>query len=253
MSPLDIDAQRQRWRRWRRRQGLVLDAGDKFALGGLGGYVDDLDLRILILPNDPEADVVPLDDATLTWLQPDRDAPYGGAGPHWGAARSTSSALIRYTQYVDDRGWVRYLALHRHGGIEIGSSGLTYTSGDARAFLLRHCVALAWIATALQAEAIAHWQAAGAFELSVALRNTRGAILAGFAEGWAEPGHGLHRVSRCLEDHVLSRLEFDATFSPEDLAMRVGDRIEQAFGATHRRYLANRGQFEGRFDARFGF
>jgi hypothetical protein len=35
--------------------------------------------------------------------------------------------------------------------------------------------------------------------------------------------------------------------------MRIGDRLEHAFGTTHCRHLAHRGEFEGKFDPRFSY
>ncbi len=64
----DIDAQRARWLRYRTSQRLTIEAGEDFALGGLGRYVDGLDLRLVFLPEDPDADGVPLDRDTLGWL-----------------------------------------------------------------------------------------------------------------------------------------------------------------------------------------
>jgi hypothetical protein len=71
------------------------------------------------LPTDPLADAVPLDQEALAWLKQERPALYGGRYPSWGSReRATSNALILYDQYRHDAGWTRYLALHRHGGIE---------------------------------------------------------------------------------------------------------------------------------------
>ncbi len=65
----DIDAQRARWLRYRTSQRLTIEAGEDFALGGLGRYVDGLDLRLAFLPEDPDADGVTLDSDTLDWLK----------------------------------------------------------------------------------------------------------------------------------------------------------------------------------------
>jgi hypothetical protein len=54
----------------------------------------------------------------------------------------------------------------------------------------------------------------------------------------------------CIEDHVLLHWELERV-EAETVAIDVGDRVEQAFGSTHRRHLANRGDFDGRFDRRF--
>ena len=250
----DIDAQRARWLRYRTSQRLTIEAGEDFALGGLGRYVDGLDLRLVFLPEDPDADGVPLDSDTLGWLKEQRSTLYGGPPPQWGNRdRSTSSALVMYDQYRDDAGWVRFLALHRHGGIELSRGNFAYQMRDTRVFPLRQTVGLAWIAAALQSEVADRWHLNSPFELTVALRNTSRATLGSLAEGWAEPGTGFWDFPTCIEDQVLLRWEVDDRIDPERLALALGDRLEQSFGSTHRRHLAHRGDYEGRFDPRFGF
>jgi hypothetical protein len=192
----EIDAQRARWRRYRAAQRLTDEDGDEFALGGLARHVDRLDLRLLFLPRDPVADTVPLDSETLGWLKEPRPTPYGGPAPQWGRHdRSTSSALVIYDQYRDDGGWERYLALHRHGGIELGSGGLTYEVGDRTIFPLWHIVGIAWTAAALQSEVAERWRPDLPCEAAIALRHTNGATLGGFAEGWKEPGRALWELT----------------------------------------------------------
>ena len=127
----DIDAQRARWLRYRTSQRLTIEAGEDFALGGLGRYIDGLDLRLAFVPEDPDAAGVPLDSDTFDWLKERRPTPYGGPPPQWGnQGRATSSALVMYDQYRDDAGWVRCLALHRHGGIELSRGNLAYQVRD---------------------------------------------------------------------------------------------------------------------------
>jgi hypothetical protein len=250
----DVDAQRSRWRRYRAEQQLSLDAGERFGRGGLARQMDELDARLLLLPADPETDAVPLDGETLGWLAEDRPTSYGGRMPHWGHERAaTSTALVLSTRYRDDAGWDRYLALHRHGGVEFASSSLAYEVRGRRAFALRRLVGLTWIAVALQVEAARRWAVVPPCELTIALRNTAGATLGDFAEGWREPSLGLREVATCIDEHVLIRVEFDDFPDPEANAMEIGDRLEQAFGTTHRRHVANRGEFEGRFDPRFAW
>lgn len=251
---LEVDAQRARWITYRQEQATVQGAGEAFALGGLGGLVEDPDVRLLLLPADPFSDSVSLDEETLGWLKEQRESPYGGGPVNWGhRTRATSSALVVYDQYRDERAWDRYLALLRHGGIEFGSGGSTYQVGDTRVFALRQIAGLAWSALAIQAEAIDRWTIPYPFELTVALRNTNGATLGSFAEGWREPGQGLHDIVTCIEKHVFLRWEFVDGFEAAEVALNLGDRLEQAFGTTHRRHLAHRGQYQGQFDPRFGF
>jgi len=136
-----------------------------------------------------------------------------------------------YSQYRNDAGWSRCLALHRHGGIEVGIGHLAYTHREVRVFPLRPIVGLAWITAALQAEAAERWALSGPFEITVALRDTSRATLGSFAEGWAEPGYGLAEFSTCLDEHLLLRKEVDGAIDPMSLAIDLGDRVEQAFGS----------------------
>jgi hypothetical protein len=157
-----------------------------------------------------------------------------------------------YEQYRDDAGWGQYLALHRHGGVELTHGNLAYPVRGTRVFALRQIVGLTWIAAPLQYEVAERWHINPPFELTVALRNANTAVLGSFAEGWREPETAFGDSATCIEDHVLLRWELDGV-DAEVLALSVGDRLEQAFGSTLRRHLANRGDCAGRFDPRFGF
>ena len=171
----------------------------------------------------------------------------------WGhETRVTSRALVLHDQYGADRGWSRYLALHRHGGLELASGRCSHEGRGTRIFDLRHIVGLVWSALTLQREVISRWRIEAPFELTVSLRGTTGATLGGFAEGWREPGQGLFEFSTCVRDNVVLRWGLDEGLEVEEIALDVGDRIEQAFGTTSRRHLAHRGEHEGRFDPRFG-
>jgi hypothetical protein len=251
-SIVEIEAQRARWARYRRRQRLHLEAGEDFAHGGLGRHIDNLDVRLLFVPADPEADVVPLGSETLEWLREDREVPCQGRPPTWSSDRAVADALVLFDYYRDQTDWVRYLAIHRHGGIEVGATHHTYEVQETRILSLRHVVGLVWIAAGLQQEAIERWKLSAPYELTLGVINTRGAALGGFAEGWREIGQGLHGFSTCLDDHVLLRWELDE-IETENIAMGAGDRLEQAFGTTHRRHIANRGEYADRFDPRFGY
>lgn len=247
-----VDSQRSRWVTHRRRQRLIPEAGNDFGRGGLGGLVDNLDVRLLLLTSDPQADVVSLNGDTLEWLKTLRPSPYGGEPVVWGRrTRATSSAVCVYDQSREDRGWDRYLALHRHGGIEAGSGRAAYEIRETRVFPLRRLVGMAWSILALHAEAADRWPLDPPFELTVALRDTQHATLGGFADGWAEPFGGLSDVSTCLDEHVLLRWEMAELPAVEGVALDVGNRLEQAFGTVLRRHPAGRGRYEGRFDPQF--
>src|SRR6266540_2426546 len=60
---------------------------------------------------------------------------------------------------------------------------------------------------------------------------------------------GSQSVRRRTRDAAVRARRIDA----ELVALDLGDRLEQSFGTTHRRHLANRGEYEGRFDPRFNW
>ena len=120
--------------------------------GGLAAQAEPLDIRVVILPADPDAtDTVPLDADTAAWLEADHSSPYHGQRMQWGSStRSTSGAVVHGSWYRADQRWERYLAIHRHGGLEAGIATLTGHRGDRRLFALRQTAALVWQVAALQ-------------------------------------------------------------------------------------------------------
>lgn len=243
---LEVETQRARWARHRDLQRLNIEFGDEFASGGLGRHVESLDFRLLFVPADPEASAVPLDNTTMEWLKEQcSNAPV--LPRHH--KRATVQALVSYEQQREDRGWDAYVAVHKHGGVEVGAA-ISYAVRDTRVFRLRTAVSMAAAVTRMQIDAAERWQIEPPYELLVALRNARGATLGNFAEGWVEPGQGLFDFEVALEDHVLLRRELHRAFEPESIAVDVGDDLERAFGTTLRRHLAGRGEHEGRLDPR---
>lgn len=185
---LTIEAQRERWRRYRRYEHLTDGFGDEFARGGLGRHVEQVGVRAVLLPADPEGAVVPLNSETLDWLKADRAAPYGSRGPGWGGrARSTSDAIVRFDQYREDRGWDRFLALHRHGGLEFALGNMPTLRDGPMVFRLRQIVGCTWALLALQQETASLWPTSYPLELSIGLRNTGGQRSAGSPRGGLKP------------------------------------------------------------------
>jgi len=252
MTPVEVDRQRRRWDDARRLDRLDLDHSDGFATGGLGAHVEALDLRIRFLPADPLATCVRLDGEAEEWLTNARLTPYGAREPELGRSkRATSSALVRYDQYRDDQGWTRFAGLHRDGSLDFGQGSFTTEYRDTRVVWLRPLVGLTWHLAAMQVEAVERWSVEGPFEVTVALAGVDGARLGGFAEGWRDVGDMFYRdVPSCVERNVLLRVECE-TLDPEVLATNVGEQLENTFGSTNRRFLASRGEFDGRFDPRF--
>lgn len=86
-----------------------------------------------------------------------------------------------------------------------------------------------------------------------ACADTSGTHLANFGEGWREPTDwGSHDTS-CFDAALLWTIEL-ADLGDADArraeAFRMGDRLENAWGTKHRRYLAHRGDFQGALDVR---
>ncbi len=148
--------------------------------------------------------------------------------------------------------WNRYLAIHRHGGLDAGLARLSWEANGQRGFSLRRTVGVVWIIAQLQIEVAEKWPIVGPWEVSLAMRNTASATLGDVAEGWAECGDFRHDGSVCRDAHVLHRWAVDA-IDPPSLALDAGARVENSFGTTHRRHLAARGEYEGQFDPRFGW
>lgn len=250
----EMRRQREDWRRHRESLRLVDVNADDFASGGLAALASPLDIRVVILPADPQlTDAVPLDQDTAAWIEADRPSVYGGQQMRWGhTTRATSGALARVYWYQEDESWDRYLAVHRHGGVEAGLTRLSWEDRERKYFSLRHMVAAMWLVAELQTEAAANWGIAGPWEVTLALRGTKAAVLAGFADGWAEPhGYG-PRPGTCGESSVLHRWEL-SDIDPEALAIDAGARLENSFGSTNRRHLARVGEYEGGFDPQFGW
>jgi hypothetical protein len=253
MTAVDLDNQRRRWGDARRLDRLDPEVSDGFATGGLGAHVEALDVRVRFLTGDPLLTPVRLDTDAAEWLSNPRPAPYGNREPQLGGSRrATSFALVRYDCYHDDQGWRRFVGVHRDGSLGFGEGSSISEYRGTRFVRLRPLVGLVWHLAVMQAEAAERWSIQGPFEVSVALANVGGARLGDFAEGWRDIGDMfLEDAPRCVETHLLFRIECD-TIEPESLAFDVGERLENSFGSTIRRFIANRGEFESRFDPRFG-
>lgn len=89
--------------------------------------------------------------------------------------------------------------------------------------------------------------------LTVAVRGTEGALLGNVGEGWAELLSFENTVGGCVDQNLLWHLELQGWPDEEaqqQLAFAVGDRLEDAWGVSQRRYLAHRGDRAGRLDLR---
>lgn len=252
----DTHETRKAWVRHRTPLRLAEETPDEeFGLGGLAQISGPLDIRIVILPADvANTSTVPLDAETDEWISGEHPSPYAGRPVQWGhTSYATSHALARATWYRDDQLWTRYLAIHRHGGIEIGIAGVAWTPrDDVKVFPLRHPVAALWIALALQIDAADRWLTDGPWEITLALVGTKGALLSDFGEGWTQFGDFRYDAQPCRETRILHRWEIDQ-IDPQAIALDAGARVENSFGSTRQRHIARRGEYDGEFDPRIGW
>ena len=259
-SLADTELLRARWRRTLERHALDTVNRSDFALGGLAGRLRTPSACLVLLPPDPEDEVLEIDSSLWAWLETQKTADIGGRLVHFGYQThptAHAAALIRRDSYREP--WERYLALYRSGTIEFGlggSGGTEYEnpSGErVRSFNLISIVAYAWAMLKFSATLNEHIALPGPWHFTVALKDTKDALLGNLGEGWANPFSPSNRVEGCPEDNLLWHLTLDAV-PDEDaqrpLAFAVGDRLEDAWGVKQRRYLAHRGALAGKFDTR---
>lgn len=247
---------RTRWRRTREALKLVDPQREDFASGGLGRCVEHLTARLVILPRDPEQDVVEFDQNLWSWLRSEFESPFAGQPTDWGRhTLPTTAAAVRCIQVSAERqSWDSYLAICRHGGLDMGvgvEGGRDIDSSERRAFWLLRIVGRIWSALHLYGEAVRRFGVKGPWECSVALRKTSGASLGHFGTGWIEYGDPRANARTCPEPNLLWRREFDAWPGADEtkhVAFGVGAWIEDSFGSQSRRFLAHDGQLAGQFD-----
>jgi hypothetical protein len=256
-SLADMELRRDRWRRVRAACHLTDPADADFGRGGLARSLDEVSVRLLVLPSDPEVRVRVIDEEALSRLE---NAVQEWGRPHgvsalWGHTKTACAEGAMIFAYDQSRRgpWTQYLCQRADGGLEagIGSAGAR-TYEDRRYFFLRHIVVRLWSALAVLSTR-QDAEVEGPLEISLALCGTEKSLLADFAEGWAEPGSAMHEPTACAEPNVLFRVEVGALPAPDDieeLAFGLGALIENAYGYTLRRFIAKRGSFEGQFDWR---
>lgn len=229
------DKQRRRWHESRERFELVDPTASEFAKGGPARQMDSVGLRVVVLPGDPLGEQIRLSDKTESWFEEHtRQLPSGGRAQLGMWTRATTDAMLSYSQNHDDKGWNSYIGLLRSGGVDAALDRVSRTRDDVTWFSLTTVVDVARSALSLSASAIGKWKVPGPFELTVAMTDTENGHLGGFAHGsiqpWPEPRN------RCVESNLLLRWESDSPFDVDEYAARVGERIENAFGTTMRRF-----------------
>jgi len=254
INPSLREVYRSRWRRQREGIRLLDVQQDAFAAGGLGVYTPDLAVRLVVLPGDPENEWIDFNDQFWEWWKGQQKGPFDGIPSRWDRSRSMASAAVRYRPLSDDSSkWRAYLALYRHGGLDVGlgHDGARQLDENTRIFVLLAIVGSVWTALHLYTEAVARFKINGPWECSAALLRTKGAKLGGFGTGWAQYNDPDANPLPCLEPNLWWRREMDKWPQPagiRDLAYSIGSWIEDSWGMRCRRFLALTGALAGQFD-----
>jgi len=248
---------RARWHRQRERQRLIATDDAQFGIGGLAAILDRPAVRLLVLPADPECSCVEFDDDFWAWYCVDLEDPVSGDRSNWGSAcRPTANAAVRTDARRELAG--RYIAVMRHGGLELGlGREAVYAVRDTvECFGLLTIVGRIWCALEQYRGVIQRFKVAGPWQVTLALLQTEGRVLGNVATGWQDPiqfGDALVCRERNLV-HVVEVCEWPDAKGTEQLAYRLGARIEDSWGYKSRRFIARQGSAEGRFDrTRYGW
>ena len=234
----------------RRRLGQSTDADHR--LLGLASRIENLSTRLLILPSDPFATELSFDDEFWEWWTTDGPSPFG-THVQLTNTEPTVGAAVKYRSISEE--WTTYLALHRHGGVEVGCDPSWSGAQGRRFFRLLHTVGLVWIGAAAQSEAIGRFGLTGPWELTLVFYQTENSYLAELGSGWKEPNRdGVWGLRAQQESHIMIRRELvtfpESANDVRDLAFDLAARIEDAWGVKYRRFLDRDGDMEGTFNPR---
>jgi hypothetical protein len=257
-----LELYRERWRHARRGWRLHDPEAEDFGTGGLARRVANLSVRVLALPPDPEGDLVPVDQQTITWWTAFRPEVFSAPGAEWSEWQPTSSAIVRFRQdYGQSRPWSSCLALHSSGAVEMilgdrgafnGTPANSAGGPDVRIFRLIPIIGRLWGFLHVCREVADRFHIQGPWELSVALCRTNGAYLGGLGDGWEEPLRWRHSDEiPQLDPNVALRSELPSwPVAPETQAatFELGDRICRAWGFRQRLFFAQQGQYAGQSD-----
>jgi hypothetical protein len=257
---VDRDAMERRWEREQALLGLARDTLEKdFARGGLAALAVDPTVRITVLPADPSAQPVPVENPE-TMIPKVITLPGGVQLPYHGTVRGTSSGYAGFTTGDGGR-WQSFAAVLWHGGVDVflGTQGgrMWEVSRGSRLLVifLGRCIGWAWAAFDLQRQMVERYEIPGPYRAILGLAGTAGATLGNVGAGWAEPGSpDAWDLPMAIEPRVLL-LEDLARWPDEqgveELALRFGARVDLAFGGSGQRHLDRVGPETGKFTPRW--
>ncbi len=255
-----LELRRARWRRALRREALDTTARGDFAVAGLASRLRAPSVQMLLLPADPEADRIRIDDDLWAWTSNFQVVNVEGRNVRLGTQDvPTAHAAALVDSYGTGEAWNSYVAIHRSGALEcgLGERG-AWERKDRddnliRVFTLISVVARTWAFLKFGSALQDRTPVEGPFQLTVGVHRTGDAFLGNVGEGWAEPLSWHNELPTCADEHLLWHLELAEWPDDEaigEIAFAVGDRFEDAWGVRQRRYLARTGALAGRFDIR---
>lgn len=246
---------RTRWRRGLESYALDVDNRDDFAKGGLSNRLESLTVQLVMMPPDPEREVIALDDDFVVWLQERRDVTLNDHRLRLGNNVRVSAHSASLTDgFSGAEDWPSYVSIHRSGAVEAGlgiyggGENVRQDGNRVRYFALISTVVHSWATLDLASKVQAKAGLDGPWLMTVGVRSTRGAFLADFGDGWRSFGPPYNNDQTCPDDNLLWHLELEclpAGEEQQDVAFGIGDRIENAWGTTMRRYLNREGDRAG--------
>lgn len=260
MNLSDQEIFRARWRR--QLQDLALDttARNDFGQGSLARRLSEITVQLVLLPADPETSLLHIDDSFGSWLYEHREVDLDGSLFTLPRTQQRTAHAIALVETHGDS-WDEYFAIHRSGAIEMGlgtRGGWESSNGGngerIRVIALTPSVARVWAMLRVMRPLSQQFGIQAPFCLAVGVVETSEALLGVLGEGWAEPGDFQNRVGRCGERHLLWTLELSDIPDEQgsrDMAYAIGDRFEDAWGVSQRRYLSHRGEHAGKLHPRY--
>jgi len=257
-SLADTELLRARWRRALDRHAVDTIERDDFATSGLAARLCTPTVQLLLLPSDPEAEVLHIDDELWAWIDAQKNVQVEGRTVHLGLQKTpTAHAAALVSSFGNGEQWNNYFAVNRSGAVELGlgdrgaSESPNPESNPVPIFDLISIVTHSWAMLKFSAALNERFSIGYPMQLTIALRATEDALLGNFGQGW-ENGRGLrNRVGGCAERNLLWHVEINNSLDDDgqtQLAFLIGDWIENAWGISQRRYLARKGDRTGRLD-----
>ena len=255
----ETEQRRSRWKRYLAVEGVDDISRADFARGGLGSRLDSMLARMFLLPEDPDTDSWEFDEAFWAQFEEHKNVDLDNGKINLGNEIIPTAHAAALTQrHGHDAAWLRYAAVHLNGTVEIGlgerhrHQARDGSEGPAWVDLVR-IVGFTW-ALAEFARDLGSHTTTGPYLLTVALPDTGGALLAGLAEGYVYPGHLDYGIRPCPDEHLLWNIELEGLpadlAESQQLAFRVGSRIENAWGLRQQAYLDRTGSNEGKLIVR---